>query len=55
VNGSSTLDPNVISSHIVNFYESLFSEPLNWRPRVDNLEFKVLSVDEATGLEEPFE
>jgi hypothetical protein len=55
VNSSSTSDPDVIRSHIVNFYESLFSEPLNWRPRVDNLEFEVLSVDEAAGLEEPFE
>jgi hypothetical protein len=55
VNGSSTSDPDVISYHTVNFYESLFSKPLNWRPRVDNLEFEVLSVEEVTGLEEPFE
>jgi hypothetical protein len=55
VNGSSTSDPDVISSHIVNFYESLFSKPFNWRLRVDNLEFEVLSVDEAAGLEETFE
>jgi hypothetical protein len=55
VNGSDTSDSEAISSHIVNFYESLFSEPLNWRLRVDNLEFEVLSVDEAAGLEKPFE
>jgi hypothetical protein len=55
VNGSDTSDSEAISSHIVNFYESLFSEPLNWRLRVDNLEFEVLSVDEAVGLEKPFE
>jgi hypothetical protein len=54
VNGSSTSDPTIISNHIVNFYESLFSKPLSWRPRVDNLEFEVLNVDEAASLEEPF-
>ena len=55
VNGSSTSDPAIISNHIVNFYESLFSEPLSWRSRVDNLEFEVLNVDEVASLEEPFE
>jgi hypothetical protein len=55
VNGSPTSEPDIISSHIVNFYESLFSEPISWRPRVDNLEFEVLSVDEAASLEDPFE
>jgi hypothetical protein len=55
VNDSSTLDPDIISSHIVSFYESLFSESISWRPRVDNLEFEVLSVDEMTSLEDPFE
>jgi hypothetical protein len=55
VNGSATSDPNIINSHIVNFYESLFSESSSWRPRVDNLEFEVLSVDEAASLEDPFE
>jgi hypothetical protein len=28
VNGSPTSDPTIIINHIVNFYESLFSEPL---------------------------
>jgi hypothetical protein len=55
VNGSPTSDPDIISSHIVNFYESLFLEPISWRPRVDNLEFEVLSVDETASLEDPFE
>ena len=55
VNGSLTSDPDIISSHIVNFYESLFSEPISWRPRLDNLEFEVLSVNEAASLEDPFE
>jgi hypothetical protein len=55
VNGTATSDPGIISDHIVNFYDSLFTEPLSWRPRLDNLEFDMLSVAEASSLEEPFE
>jgi hypothetical protein len=55
VNGSPISDPDAIKSHVVNFYESLFSEPSSWRPRVDNLEFEALGVDEAARLEDPFE
>ena len=55
VNSSSTLDPAIISDHIVSFYNSLFTEPLSWRPRLDNLEFNMLSSIKATGLEDPFE
>jgi hypothetical protein len=55
LNGTSTSDPTIISDHIVNFYNSLFTEPLSWRPRLDNLEFDMLSVSEASSLEEPFE
>ena len=54
VNGSPTSDPDLISSHIVNFYDTLFSEPNSWRLRVDNLEFDVLSVEESASLEVPF-
>jgi hypothetical protein len=55
VNGMSTSDPATISDHIVNFYDTLFTEPLSWRPRLDNLEFDMLSDVEASSLEEPFE
>jgi hypothetical protein len=55
VNGSTTSDPTRISDHIVDYYESLFSEPFSWRPRLDNLEFDMLSVEEAASLEDPFE
>jgi hypothetical protein len=55
VNGAPISDPEAISSHIANFYESLFSEPLCWRPRLDNLDFDVLNMDEAVKLEDPFE
>jgi hypothetical protein len=39
----------------VQFYESLFSEQCNWRPRLDNLAFDMLEVGEADWLEAPFE
>jgi hypothetical protein len=55
VAGSSTSDPTCIGEHIVNYYESLFSEPLSWRPRLDNLEFDRLNGEEASSLEVPFE
>jgi hypothetical protein len=55
VNGSSTSTPSIISDHIVSYYESLFSEPMNWRPQLDNLEFDRLNVEEASSLEDPFE
>ena len=55
MNGSSTSDPAIISDHIVNFYESLFSEPLSWRLWLDNLEFDRLNVEEVSSLEDPFE
>jgi hypothetical protein len=55
VNGTPSSDLSIVSNHIVNFYESLFTEPLRWRPRLDNLEFNKLSNSEALSLEEPFE
>jgi hypothetical protein len=55
VNGSPTSDPVIISDHIVSFYDSLFTEPLSWRPRLDNLEFDMLSDTGAARLEDPFE
>jgi hypothetical protein len=55
VNGTPTSDPTMVGNHIVNYYDSLFTEPLNWRPRLDNLEFDMLSNSDASSLEEPFE
>jgi hypothetical protein len=55
VNGTPTLDPTMVGNHIVNYYDSLFTEPLNWRPRLDNIEFDMLSNSDASSLEEPFE
>jgi hypothetical protein len=55
VNDLPTSDPVCIGEHVVNYYKSLFTEPLNWRPRVDNLEFDRLNDEEASKLEDPFE
>jgi hypothetical protein len=55
VNGSPTSDPACIGEHVVNYYESLFSESLSWRLRFDNLEFDRLNGEEASSLEDPFE
>jgi hypothetical protein len=55
VNGSPTSDTTIISDHIVRYYESLFAEPMGWRPRLDNLEFDRMNEEETSSLEDPFE
>ena len=55
VDGTPSSDQVSIRDHIVTFYESLFTKPLSWRPRLDNLEFDSLNVEEAARLEDPFE
>jgi len=54
VNGSVTSDQLAIRDHIVHFYESLFSEQYNWRPKLDGIAFNSLSLEEAAQLELPF-
>ena len=55
VDSSPTSDPAIVSDHIVGYYDSLFTEPLNWRPQLDNLEFDMLTNIEVASLENPFE
>ena len=55
VNGLPTMDTNIISDHIVGYYELLFAEPMSWRPRLDNLEFDRLNEEDAISLEDSFE
>jgi hypothetical protein len=50
VNGSISSDQQVIRDHVVQFYESLFAEPLPWRPRMDNLAFDTLDAAEASSF-----
>jgi hypothetical protein len=44
-----------IKDQIVQFYESLFSEQHNWRPKLDGIAFNSLSSEEAAQLELPYE
>jgi len=55
VNGSISSVQQVIRDHVTHFYESLFTEPYTWRPRLDNLDFDSLDAVEAFSLELPFE
>jgi hypothetical protein len=55
VNGSVTSNQPAIREYIVQFYESLFLEEYNWRPRLDGLAFNSLATEEASQLELPFE
>ncbi|XP_059646325.1 uncharacterized protein LOC132292248 [Cornus florida] len=43
-----------VRSGIVSFYQKLYSEPLRWRPRLDDLHFDSISTLERDGLENPF-
>jgi exonuclease III len=55
INGSVSSDQQVIRNHVAHFYETLFSEPYTWRPRLDNLAFDTLDAVESSSLELPFE
>jgi hypothetical protein len=55
INGSTSLDQQVIRDHVDQFYKSLFAEPFYWRPRIDNLTFDSLDASEASSLELPLE
>jgi hypothetical protein len=55
VNGSVSSDQPAIRDHIVQFYDSLFSEQFSWRPKLDGLDFDSIDVEEASWLERPFE
>jgi hypothetical protein len=55
VNGSVSSDQPTIRASVVQYYESLFTEPYSWRPRLDDLDFSSLGEVEASSLETPFE
>jgi hypothetical protein len=54
IDGSLSSNSDDIREHAANFYESMFTESLSWRPRLDDLEFDSLSAGEASSLEAPF-
>jgi hypothetical protein len=55
MNGSVSSDQPSIRASVVQYYESLFTEPYSWRPRLDDLVFRSLGDVEASSLETPFE
>jgi hypothetical protein len=53
--GSVSFDQCVIREHIVQYFDRLFSEQFNWQPKLDDLVFDSIDVEEALGLESLFE
>jgi hypothetical protein len=55
INGALSSDPVEIKDHIVNYYDSLYTEQNSWRPRVDGISFSSIDADECLWLERGFE
>jgi len=55
INGALSSDPVEIKDHIVNHYDSLYTEQTSWRPRVDEISFSSIDADECLWLERGFE
>jgi hypothetical protein len=54
-NGAMSIDPVVIKDHIVNYYDTLYTEQSLWRPRVDGISFSSIDADGCLWLERGFE
>lgn len=54
VNGSISSDQPAIRDRIVQLYDNLFSEQFRWYPKLDDLDFNSIDVEEAAWLERPF-
>lgn len=55
INGVLSSDTVAIKDHIVNYYDSLYTEQTSWRPRVDGISFSSIDVDVCLWLERGFE
>jgi chromatin segregation and condensation protein Rec8/ScpA/Scc1 (kleisin family) len=47
INGAMSIDPVDIKDHIVNYYDTLYTEQSLWRPRVDEISFSSIDADEC--------
>jgi hypothetical protein len=47
INRAMFTDPVVIKDHIVNYYDTLYTEQSSWRPRVDGISFYSIDADEC--------
>jgi hypothetical protein len=55
INGAMSTDSVEIKDHIINYYDSLYTEQSSWRPRVDGISFSSIDADECIWLERVFE
>ncbi len=55
INGVMSTEQNAISDTITQFYTSLYTEQVGWRPKLDGLEFSMISADDVIWLERPFD
>jgi hypothetical protein len=46
---------NLLLGNTVQYFDSLFSEQFNWRPKLDDLAFDFIDMVEASRLESSFE
>ncbi|RVX09132.1 hypothetical protein CK203_013752 [Vitis vinifera] len=54
INGNSLTSAEDIKDGVCRTYRTLLAETDDWRPRMGNLQFRVLGSERATSLEEPF-
>jgi hypothetical protein len=55
IEGVLSNDPNEVKEHVVHFYQNLYAEQSNWRPRMDNQAFSSIDEEEKVWLEREFE
>ena len=54
INGNSLTSAEDIKDGVCRAYRTLLAETDDWKPRMENLQFRVLGSERATSLEEPF-
>ena len=54
INGVTLIDEEDMKSGVCRAYQTLLSENEDWRPRVGDLQFRVLGTERSRSLEEPF-
>ena len=54
INGVTLTDEEDIKSGVCRAYQTLLSENEDWRPRVGDLQFRVLGTERSRSLEVPF-
>ena len=55
INGVLSDDPTEVKDHVVQFYQSLYSERNTWRPKMDNQDFLSIDEEEKNWSERDFE